>query len=859
MLATVFAGLWARKRRLLGTTTAVVLGVAFLTATLVIGDTMRTGFTGAFERANAGTDVSVRSSVVLGSEPRVRDAIDAAVTDQMADLDGVARAVPVVEGIATIVGTDGDPIGGNGPPTTAGSWIEDPALNPYRIVDGRPPAAEGEVVIDRRAASAGDLQVGDTTQVLVPEPIDVTVVGIAAFGDDDSFGPVTYTAFSFDQAQALLSPRAGTVSEVLVIAEDGVSRESLRDEISELLPARIEALTQAELIAEQEQEIQDDFVGMFELILLAFAGIALVVATFSIHNTFAILVAQRTRESALLRAIGATRRQVLVGVGVEALVVGVIASAIGLAAGFGLAVGLDALLSGAGMSLDQSLVIGVDTIVIAAVVGIGTTLVASIAPALRASRVAPLAALRDVAIDRSGTSLVRALAGTAIAGAGAATVLTATSADGGALGRAGLGALGVVVGTVVLGPVLARPAAAGLGGLAALGRGFTGRLARRNAMRNPRRVAGSAAALMVGTAVVALFATFGSSLKASVDAEVDRAFSGDLVVIQDNFSAAALSTELAPAIEDLPEVAQAVGVAFGVAQIDTPQIDTPQIDTAQTDGTTVEPAVTDPARLAAAFDLGVTSGSIEQLAPGQIGVSEDYATEHGLALGDVVTMTFVDGARADLEVGAVYAERMSFGDLVMTRPDWEPHAGQAGDTVLFVNLADGVGIEDGQRAVDTVTTRFNAPAAQDRDEYVESVGAQIDQMLTVVYGLLGVAVLIALLGIANTLSLSIHERTRELGLLRAVGQSRGQLRATVRWEAVIVAVFGTITGVAIGAFLGWGLVRALQADEGFGQFAAPWTSLVVIVALAAAAGVVAALRPARRAARLDVLTAISTD
>jgi putative ABC transport system permease protein len=391
-----------------------------------------------------------------------------------------------------------------------------------------------------------------------------------------------------------------------------------------------------------------------------------------------------------------------------------------------------------------------------------------------------------------------------------------------------------------------------LGGLASLGRGFTGRLARRNAMRNPRRVAGSAAALMVGTAVVALFATFGSSLKASVDAEVDRAFSGDLVVIQDNFSAAALSTELAPAIEDLPEVAQAVGVAFGVAQIET-------ADTAGIDGATVEPAVTDPARLDAAFDLGVTSGSIAQLAPGQIGVSEDYAAEHGLALGDVVTLTFVDGARSDLEVGAVYAERMSFGDLVMTRPDWEPHAGQAGDTVLFVNLADGVGIEDGQRAVDTVTTRFNAPGAQDRDEYVESVGAQIDQMLTVVYGLLGVAVLIALLGIANTLSLSIHERTRELGLLRAVGQSRGQLRATVRWEAVIVAVFGTITGVAIGAFLGWGLVRALQADEGFGQFAAPWTSLLVIVVLAAAAGVVAALRPARRAGRLDVLTAISTD
>ncbi len=481
---------------------------------------------------------------------------------------------------------------------------------------------------------------------------------------------------------------------------------------------------------------------------------------------------------------------------------------------------------------------------IATVVGIVTTLVASIAPALKASRVPPLAALRDVAIDRSATSFLRAIAGVFVAGFGVVTVLTATTATDGALARAGLGALAVVVGAVVLGPVVARPVAAVLGAGAAATRGFTGTLARRNAMRNPRRVAGSASALMVGTAVVALFATFGSSLKASVDQEVDKAFSGDLVVVQEGFSGAALSTGLAPAVAELPEVDSAVGIAFGVGQID---------------GTTVSPAVTDPALLARAFDLGVTDGSMTDLAPGMVAISEEYADDQGLAMGDTVTMTFVDGTSTDLRVGAVYRERMSFGDLVMTRPDWEPHAGQAGDTVAFVNLADGVDEAAGQAAVEAVTDRYDAPAPQNRDEYVDSVGAQIDQMLAVVYGLLGVAVLIALLGIANTLSLSIHERTRELGLLRAVGQSRSQVRSTVRWESVIVAVFGTIGGVGIGTFLGWGLLRALEAQEGFGVFAAPWTALVVVLVLAAAAGVVAALRPARRAGRLDILAAISTD
>jgi putative ABC transport system permease protein len=855
MLSTVLTGLWSRKRRLFGTVTAVVLGVAFLAATLVIADTQRADFSQAFTTANAGTDVIVRNADEVDGETAVRGLIDAGLVDEVAAIDGVAEAVPSIEGVATVLGSDGERIGGDGPPTTAANWVDEPALNPYQLAEGRAPAVDDEgasggakpyeVVIDRATAEKGNLSVGDHTTVLTPEPVEVTIVGIATFGDADSLGPITYTAFTLPAAQELLAGRPDAISSVLVAAEDGVSQETLRDEIMRLMPARIEALTQAELIAEQEEEIESDFLGVFNMMLLAFAGVAMVVAAFSIHNTFSILVAQRTRESALLRALGASRRQVVVGVALEALAIGTVATAIGFGAGIGLATGLKQLFASADLALSSSgLVIDGGTIATTAIVGILTTLVASLVPALKASRVAPLAALRDVAIDRSAVSKTRVTVGFLLAGAGVASVIAGASSGDGAVSRVGLGAIAVLVGAVVLGPVAARPAAAVLGSGAAVAGGFTGRIARRNAMRNPRRIAASASALMVGTGVVALFTTFGSSLKATIDDAVDNRFGGDMIVEQDGFSGAPLSPELPGAIAERPEVDDAVGVAFAAASID---------------GDDVEPAATDFVRLDAMLDMGVADGSVSDLSSGRIAISEHYAEEHRLATGDTIPMTFVDGATTELEVGVIFTERMSFGDLVMATSDWAPHARQNGDAVVFVDLADGVSEADGLAAVGTVTERYSAPDPQTREEYKDSVGSEIDSMLAVIYGLLAVAVVIAVMGIGNTLALSIHERTRELGLLRAVGQSRRQLRATVRWESVIMAVFGTLGGLAVGTFLGWGLMRAINAQEGFGVFEAPVSSLAVVLVLAAVAGIVAAMRPARRAARLDILDAIATD
>jgi putative ABC transport system permease protein len=848
MWRTTIKSIGAHKRRLLATSSAVVLGVAFLSGTLVLGDTMETGFGDMFSEANAGTDAVVRSATEVGDDDvSERGLLDASTVDDVAAVDGVATAVPEIYGIGQIVGSDGDPIGGNGPPTQAGNWIADPGINPWQIADGRAPEGPGEVVIDRASADSGELAVGDTTTIRTPEAVEATVVGIATFGDAgaDSAGPMTYAAFTTEFAQQVLLPEPHQISDVLVVADDGVSQQELVDRLAPALPDGSEAITGAALTDEQQANLESDFLGFFKAFLLVFAGIAVVVATFSIYNTFSILVAQRTRESALLRALGASRRQVLASTVVEALAVGVLASAIGLAAGVGLAAGLSALSESAGFAVaGTALVVETTALVAAAVVGVMATLIASAVPAVKASRVAPLAALRDVAVDRSGASWLRGLLGLVVAAVGIAATVGGTPGDG-SLAMTGLGALLVVVGFVLLGPVVARPVAGTLGGPLTLRRGMSGTLARRNAMRNPRRTAGTASALMVGVAVVTLFTVVAASVKQSIDDTVSQQFAGDLVIAQSDFSGAGISPELGPAVADLPEVDVATGVGNAPVVIG---------------GDDYAATVIDPASFRRILDLDVSRGSIDEPGGRQVAMFAGYASDHGFALGDAVPVSYSDGATDQLRVGAIYDNDELVGDVVLPRAAYEPHAAvRASDVAVLIDLADGVSTAQGEAAIQPVADRFGAPDVQDRQEYVDSVAGQIDQLLTIIYVLLVMAIVIALMGIANTLSLSIHERTRELGLLRAVGQSRRQLRRTVRDEALVVALFGTVGGLGLGTFLGWAMVKTIEAAEGLGAFAVPAGQLGVVVALGAIVGVVAAVRPARRAAKLDVLEAIATD
>ena len=844
MTRTTLKTLWSRKRRLAATSIAVILGVAFLAATLILGSTTKAGFRDTFTSANNGTDVVVRNATRIGSEEsRVRGLIDESTVADVAAVDGVASAVAEVRGTAQLIGADGHPVGGDGPPTIAANWIDDGQLSWLTLADGRAPQTSGEVVVDRATAERAGLSIGDETTVLTPEPVAVTIVGLATYGEAENVGGVTYLAFDTDSAQHLFAGSAESITGVLVRAVDGLAPEELEARIAATLPKGIEALTGAELTAEQQRDVESDFLGFFQTLLLAFAGVAVVVAAFSIHNTFSILVAQRTRESALMRAVGASRRQVVLTIAAEALAVGVLATAIGFAAGIGIAGLLQSMME-SGLELpDADLAIGASAIFATAIVGIGTPLVASVGPAIKASRVAPLAALRDVAIDRSGTSVRRAVFGTVVAGAGMAALLTSVSTPETAMARAGLGSLALLVGAVVLGPVVARPAAAVLGAGPAAVRGVTGRLARRNAMRNPRRTAASASALMVGAAVVGLFTTLGASIKASIDETVDDDFAGELIVLPDGFSGSLLSPDLAPAIAELPGVESAVGTAYGPTVID---------------GSTVDVAATDVSGLAAVFDIDVTSGSLTAFTDSDVAISEEFADDRSLAVGSTIPMTWVDGATTVHAVTAVFHDRMTFGDVIVSTDALAAHLAQDSVTVVLVDVADSADVDTARAAVAATTAGFGAPEPMDRDEYSDTVAAEIDTMLYFVYGLLGVAVLIALMGIANTMSLSIHERRRELGLSRAVGQDRSQVRSSVRWESVIIAVFGTIGGIGLGSFLGWGLVRALNAQEGFGTFALPIVPLAVVLGFAAVAGVLAAVRPARRAAKTDILTAIAS-
>ncbi|KPI28502.1 protein of unknown function DUF214 [Actinobacteria bacterium OV320] len=843
------SSLRAHRRRFAGTFLAVFLGVAFLAGTLVMGDTLRAGFDSMFGNATAGTDAVVRGADTIttpGESQGVRQPVPTDLAGTVEAVPGVAAVAPDIQGAGQLVGGDGRPIGGQGPPTLAGNWIPDPKLNPYRLAEGRAPARSGEVVVNRGTADKGGLKIGDTTTLRTPDPVRVTIVGLATFGGEDGMAQVTFTGMTRADAEQYLTAGPGRATSIVVRADPGVSQAELVDRLTPVLPEGVEAITGQESAQENTDMIASRFLTIFTTFLLVFSGVALLVATFSIHNTFAIVVAQRARENALLRALGASRRQVTEATLVEAAAVAVTASAAGLAGGIGIAAGLQALFPAIGFPFPEGdLVIGALSLTVPLVVGVLVCLGSALLPAVRAGRTAPLAALRETAVDSSGASRPRAVTGAGLLALAVAATLTGVLVTP-SVWLAGGGAVLALIAFVVLGPVAAGTAVRVLGSPLDRLRGVTGGLARRNALRSPKRTAATAGALMIGVAVVSLFTVFGASLKATMDQTVSRSFAGDVAVSTPAFGAggSGLSPRLAPALGRLPEVDTAVGLGRGVAEVD---------------GKGRALTVTDPVALRRTFDLGTVRGDLGALGTDGIAITRQEADRRHLTTGDTTRLAFTDGDEKTFTVRAVYGRSELAGDYVITRAAWAPHRTQDADTLVAVSFADGVSAAEGKAAVEKVAAIYGNPEVQTRDEYAQSSAGGIDMMLTLVYALLALAVLIALLGIANTLTLAIHERTRELGLLRAVGQTRSQLRAMVRWESVLVAAFGTVGGLALGAFLGWVLVRASDgsSDSAF-AFALPPARLAVVALVGIAAGVLAGLRPARRAAHLDVLRAIAT-
>ncbi len=851
MIATTVANLLAHKRRLLGAALAVVLGVAFLSATLTLGATLRGGFGDLFDSADAGTAAVVRNPTQVGDgNAQARGLVDPGLVAAAASVPGVAAAVPEVDGTAQMLGTDGQPIGGGGPPTLAGSWLGSSPLNPYHLVAGRAPVARAagpvEVVIDRRSARAGHLAVGRAVTVLTPQPVRAVVVGLAGFGSGDSMAGATYTAFSLSDAQRILLVGRPQVSQVRVAAEPGVSQAELARRLRAALPAHTQVVTGHDLAREQQRDVEGSLVDPLETFLLIFAGVAVLVATFSIANTFTILAAQRTRACALLRAIGASRLQVLASSALEALVVGVVASVVGVAAGIGLAAGLHALLGASGTGLPvSSLVVPASAGLLAGAIGLATTLVASVVPAVRASRVAPVAAMRDVATGRRSIGRARLAVGASAAAAGLAALLAGATGSGD-VALAGLGALVTLGGAVLVGPAVTRPVSAVLGRPLRLVHGISGELAQLNTARQARRSSAAASALMIGVGVVVLFTVFAASIKTSLDRSVGRSFRGDLVVSP---VGAGTDTGLSPGVvatlAHVPQVRAAAGLANGAVTLA---------------GSSLAATVADPGQLAAVTNLHVRAGSLSRLGGDQLAVSVQWADQHRWQLGTPVAAEWADGATQTLRVGAVYRDRGVLGDVILPASAFQAHAtAPPTDVAVLVGFAPGVEAAVGRAEVTGALAPFEPLQVQDRQEFTASVGAQVDQLLKVVDALLAMAVLIAVLGIANTLSLSIHERARELGLLRAVGQSRRQLRSMLRDESLIVALFGTLGGLLLGSLAAWALVRAGSSTLNLDGFSVPVAPLLVVLAVGAAAGLAAGWRPARRAARMAVLEAVTTD
>ncbi len=489
------------------------------------------------------------------------------------------------------------------------------------------------------------------------------------------------------------------------------------------------------------------------------------------------------------------------------------------------------------------------SVLVSVLVGIAVTVAAGLIPALRASRVAPLEAMREAAADPASPSPRRGIVGAVLAVAGLAVTLAGTAASGsGALSIVGLGALLLAIGVIVLGPVVARAVTGAVGLPVARWRGMPGSLARGNAMRNPRRSAAAATALMVGVTVVALFTVFAASLTAAVTNDVTDSFTGDIAVTAGSLggggSGGGISPEVTSAVAGVQGVRLATGLTSGQARV-----------AGQAENVTV----VDPAQIGQVLNLHSSAGSVSALGADQLGVSKRQADSKHWQLGTTVPVVLPDGTASQLIVGAIYTSRDIVGDYVMPIALWTPHAIQSVDSAIFVKLAPGTSVAVAEAAVSRVTAAYGKLTVADHAAYVKSASSGVGLLAGLVNVLLVLAIIIAVLGIANTISLSVYERTREIGLLRAVGETRRQLRSMIRLESLIVSLFGTVGGLALGAFLGWALVEGASKSSGIGTFSAPVTELVVVLVLGGIAGVIAAIRPARRAARLPVLAAIAAE
>jgi putative ABC transport system permease protein len=831
----------AHRARLVMTVLAIALGVAFVSGTFTFTATLQHGLDSLFRAANAGTDVIVRheGGGEGGGNAGVRASVPASLRDLISALPGVAAADGVIVDQAQLTTPDGAPAGAG--PGIATTWRADAALDAmFPLRAGSPPQAADEVVIDQTTASSDGYHIGDTVRVIIAgHARPFRVVGIAGFANGNGPGRAL-TIFSTATAQSLFG-KDGRFDEVDVVSGPGLTAAQMRARIAAILPPGTQAISGTDAAAEQSTAVRNDL-GQLSDALLAFAGVALFVSGFVIWNTFGILVAGRTTELALLRALGASRRQVFISVLVEAALLGLVASGLGVVLGLALARGLIALIRTFGLDLPGSGVhLPLSGTLLAIGAGLAVTLVAGLAPARRATRVPPVAAMRQAA-PAPGMPIARRLVGGLVVGAVGAALLAGglLTATGASTALTGAGAVVIVLAVTVLAPLTARPVVRAVGAPLRRLPARIGSLATDNAAHNPRRAAATAASLMIGLAAVTVTAVVIGSLKSTGEADIGRASHADLYVTAAN-SDSVLGAGLAPAVANHDGVALVSEVRRSDATVA---------------GSTHQAVYgVDPATIGQLTDLGIRSGSIDRLATGDVLVSTRAADAHHLTVGGVITMEFGQAGAREVTIGGTFADRGPLGDYLLSLDAFDADTGRPLDNLILVQARPGVAIGDLRAQLNGLLGDYPGAEVLDKAGYQSAAAAMLDQLLNLTIGLLVLAVIIALLGIANTLALSIHERTREIGVLRAVGMRRGQLAATITVEAGIVATYGGLLGLALGVGLG----SALSVALGSGVPALPVPQLATFLVVAVLAAMVASALPARRAARMNMLNAIANE
>lgn len=849
MLSLTFKNLWSRKWRSLMTAVAVVFGIALVAGTYILTDTTNQAFDEIFNESLAGTDVVVTAKSEVDQQDGSVPAFSARVLNEVRQVQGVREAAGSIFSQGAILNDEGDSIGGGFAPQFIASAVPR-IFDAFTYPEGHAPRNARETTIDEAAAERKEIEIGDTILLSAEErAVPFEVVGFTRLGGS-SFGGTSIAQVELPVAQRLTG-KEGEFDQISIAAEGGVTPEELRDRIAEVVPADLRVETAQENADRNASEIRDSL-QFLTIALLAFAAIALFVGSFVIFNVFSITVAQRTREFGMLRTLGASRKQILGTVLVEGLIIGLIGSVLGLLVGYGLAAGLSAVLKAIGADLPaNSLQVLPRTIIVSLVIGVGVTLVSSLVPAFRSTRVPPIAALSEtLVVGGRSRIVVRSVIAVLLAVIG--TLLIATALIGGKDGGSGAaqiggGAVCVLIAISIFAPKLVTPAARTLGAPIEKMGGLTGRLARENAQRNPSRTAVTAAALMIGLALIAFVTIFASGLSSSVNKVIEDQVPGEIILQGQGGGFLPIPAGAIREVQDIEGVEAASGIRFVAAKVD---------------GDTSSVSSVDPENITKVFTIDWDEGSnadLTGLTDREIVIGDSLADSIGAGVGDTVTLMSQTGREFEFEVAAIMkTDSISLaGDAIITQDSMARDFDKTADAVGLVKLDPGVDLDaTEERIQDRLDeTGFKTVDVLNQAELKEQQKTQINGLLAMIYVLLALAVIVSLVGIVVTLILSIYERTRELGMLRAVGMSRRQVKRMVRYEAVITAIIGAVSGLVVGVIFAF-LIGIPLSGDGFG-LSYPVGTLVIILILTALAGVVAAIYPARKAARLDVLEAVS--